>query len=66
MYLAELADARWHFLKKKYENNFVGDYALEMDKTPDLEQYLASWYQSLIVMLRWMVKICRVDIITEV
>ena len=32
MYLAELADARWHFLNKKYENNFVGDYALEMDE----------------------------------
>ena len=37
-----------------------------MDKKPELEQDIESWYQSLISMLRWMVEICRVDIITEV
>ena len=31
-----------------------------------MEQDLASWYQSLIGMIRWMVEIGRVDIITEV
>ena len=36
-----------------------------MEKTPALEQDLASWYQSLIGILRWMVEIGRVDIITE-
>ena len=65
-YLAELDDARWQFPKKKYENCFVEDYARDMDKTHDLDQELASWYQSLIGMLKWMVEICRVDIITEV
>ena len=35
-YLAELADARWHFPKKKAENPFVGDHAPDMDKTPAL------------------------------
>ena len=42
-YLAELADMRWQFLKKKSENPFVGDYAPEMGDTPALEQDLASW-----------------------
>ena len=37
-----------------------------MDDTPALEQELASWYQSLIGMLRWMIEIGKVDIITEV
>ena len=49
-YLAELDDARWQFPKKKYENCFVEDYARDMDKTHDLDQELASWYQSLIGM----------------
>ena len=35
-YLAELADACWHFPKNKSENPFVGDYAPEMYKTPTL------------------------------
>ena len=39
-YLAELADARWQFPKKKAENPFVGDYAPDMDETPALEHDL--------------------------
>ena len=35
-YLAELADTRSKFPKKKSENPFIGDYAPEMDETPDL------------------------------
>ena len=37
-----------------------------MDKTPAMEKELESWYHYLIGMLTWMVKIGRVDIITEV
>ena len=37
-----------------------------MDKTPALEQEIASSYQYLIGIQRWMVKIVRLDIITEV
>ena len=51
---------------KKSENTFVGDYATEMEEKPYLEQELASWHQSLIGMLRWMVKLNRVDITTKV
>ena len=65
-YLAELADARWQFLKKKAENLFVGYCTPEMDENPALEHDLESWYKYLIEMLRWMVEIGRVDIITEV
>ena len=62
----ELANACWQFPKKKAENIFVGDYAPEMYEKPDMYQDLASCYQSLIVVLRWMVEIGRVDIITKV
>ena len=65
-YLAELAHACWQLPKKKSEKPFLGDYAPEMYETPTLENDLESWYQSLIGMLRWMVKIGRVDIIDEV
>ena len=42
------------------------DYELELDESELLDLDLASWYASLIDMLRWMVKIRRVDIITKV
>ena len=54
-YLAELADACWQFPNNKSEYTFVGYYAPEMDDTPDMEQYISSWYQSFIGVLRWMV-----------
>ena len=53
-------------LKKKVNNPFVGDYTPEMDEIYDMNKELASWYQSLIDMLRYMVEISRADIITEV
>ena len=59
-YLAELADARWQFLKKKVDNPFIGEYETEMDNTPDLEHKLESWYQFLVGIIRWMVEISRV------
>ena len=37
-----------------------------MEEAPALEHELESWYQSLVVILRWMLEIGRVDIITEV
>ena len=42
------------------------DYAPKIDETPALEHELESRYQSLIVMLRCILEIVRVDIITEV
>ena len=65
-YLAELADTCWKFLKKKSKNPLVRDYAPDMDKTPDIYQELESWYQYLIVIIRWIVEIDIMDIITEV
>ena len=58
-YLAELSDARW-------QNPFVGEHKTEMDDTPDLKKGIASWYQSLIGMIMWMVETGRLDIIAEV
>ena len=65
-YLSELDNACWQLPKKKYNNIFVGDYAPNMDETPDLEQDLSSWYQCLIGIIRWILEIGTVDIITEV
>ena len=64
-YLNELEGDRWK-LPKKAANPFEMGYEPELDETPVLEPSLASWYQSLIGMLRWMVELGRVDIITEV
>ena len=57
---------RWKLLKKNSNNPFIGEYALAMDENLALEHDLASWYQSLIRIIRWVVKIGIVDIITEV
>ena len=54
-YLVELGDTSWKLLYKKTENHFVGYYSPAMEKTPSLEKYLVSWYQSLIGMLKCMV-----------
>ena len=65
-YLEDLNDARWKLpTRKEIANPFPMDYAPEMDVTPVLEPDLASWYQSLLGMLRWMVELGRVDIMTE-
>ena len=65
-YLDELADARCQLHKKKRKNPFIGDYSPEIHETPAFDHDLASWYQSLIIMIRWIVVIGRVYIITEV
>ncbi len=64
-YLTDLGDDRWK-LPKKCSNPFAADYEPELDESEVLTPVLASWYASLIGMLRWMVEIGRVDIITEV
>ncbi len=64
-YLKDLGDSRWK-LPSKCSNPFEIDYEPELDETKVLNADLASWYASLIGMLRWMVEIGRVDIITEV
>ena len=42
------------------------DYRPEVDKSPELAPEDASYYQSLIGILRWMVELGRVDICCEV
>ena len=42
------------------------DYVSELDESPELDPELASYYQSQIGILHWMVELGRVDIITEV
>ncbi len=64
-YLKDLGDERWK-LPTKCSNPFEADYEPELDVSEILTPELASWYASLIGMLRWMVEIGRVDIITEV
>ena len=53
-------------LPKRAPNPFMMDYAPEMDQTDVLTPDLASYYQSLIGIMRWMIEIGRVDIATEV
>ena len=42
------------------------DYVSELDTTPELSPKLATYYQSQIGVLHWIVELGRVDIITEV
>ena len=53
-------------LAKKATNPFAAGYEPKLDVTEPLEPEDATYYQSQIGVLRWMVKLGRVDIITEV
>ena len=53
-------------LPKKAPNPFPVGYKPELDVTTPLEPELASYYQSLIGVMRWMVEIGRIDIAVEV
>ena len=64
-YLKEHLDGRWK-LPKRAENPFPMGYAPELDESPELNAELASYYQSQIGILRWMVELGRIDINTEV
>jgi transposase len=63
-YLAREQEGRK--LEKKAPTPFVKDYRPELDITPELGPEEASYYQSQIGVLRWMVELGRIDIITEV
>ncbi len=53
-------------IPKKVRGPWPSGYAAEMDESPELQADLASYYQSQIGILHWIVEIGRVDIITEV
>jgi hypothetical protein len=52
-------------LLKRAPTPFESDYAPELDTTPELDSKQATYFQSLVGVLRWMVELGRVDIITE-
>lgn len=52
--------------KRHATTPFSSGYRPELDFTEELDPKLASYYQSQIGILRWMVELGRVDIITEV
>jgi hypothetical protein len=51
---------------KKVTSPFPAGYRPELDVTEALDDLEATYYQSQIGILRWMVEIGRVDIVTEV
>ena len=53
-------------LDKRASAPFMRDYKPELDMSPELGPTEASYYQSQIGVLQWMVEIGRVDMITEV
>jgi hypothetical protein len=68
-----VANAEAYYLKrynlkfpKKVSSPFPSGYRPEMDITPVLKEDDASYYQSQIGVLRWIVEIGRIDIIVEV
>ena len=64
-YIEENLGERWK-LPKRAENPFAIGYSPELDGSPELDATLASYYQSQIGILRWMVELGRIDINTEV
>ena len=56
---------RWK-LPNKAETPLPTSYRPELDLTPELEPTEASFYDSLIGMLRWIVELGRIDICLEV
>ena len=59
-----------HHPERKLKNKFSGPwpnrFASEMDVTPELDAERANYYWPQAGVLHWMVKIGRVDVITEV
>ena len=53
-------------LAARASSPFTTDYSPEIDTTPELNSADASYYMSLIGVLRWMVELGRVDICVEV
>jgi hypothetical protein len=63
-YLAKQTTEKWK-LPNKAETPMQTSYRPELDVTPELEPNDASYYQSLIGILRWTVELGRVDICLE-
>ncbi len=56
-----------HFcLPQRADNPFPYDYCPELDLSDPLDPECSSFYQHLISVMRWMVKLGRIDIATEV
>ena len=53
-------------LKRRADNPFPTGYEPEIDISVPLTPELASYYQSIIGIMRWMIEIGRIDIATEV
>ena len=53
-------------LPKKAENLFKMGYDTELDISPEYDPGTASYYLTIFSILRWMIKLKRIDIITEV
>mmetsp|Transcript_986 Transcript_986/g.909 ORF Transcript_986/g.909 Transcript_986/m.909 type:complete len:326 (-) Transcript_986:342-1319(-) len=65
IYLKENVSKRWK-LPSRADNPFAVNYETGMDTSPELDPQMASYYQSQIGILRWMVELGRIDINTEV
>jgi hypothetical protein len=64
-HLKENFDGRYT-LPKKAENPFCMSYEPELDTSTPLDPNAASYFQTIIGVMRWMVEIGRIDIATEV
>ena len=64
-YLKKRGDGWWS-LPAKSETPIRSTYYPELDMSPELDAEDASYYQSLIGVLRWIVELGRVDICLEV
>lgn len=64
-WLSKEENSRWT-LPKKAETPLTTTYRPELDVTPELVPKDASYYQSVIGVLRWIVELGRVDICLEV
>ena len=53
-------------MSKKAENPFKMSYDPELDTSPELDPDAASYYLTIIGILRWMIELGRIDIITKV
>jgi hypothetical protein len=53
-------------LKKKVVSPLASGYRPELDSTPELDERRASYYASLMGVLRWCIELGRIDIIVEV
>ena len=53
-------------MSKKAENPFIKGYDPELDTGPELDPNTASYYLTIIGVLRWMVELERIGIVTKV